>query len=477
VLAHRRGLRGAAGPAGGAGLSVRGRGRLAVLLALAASGCGPTAEILSLNQSEVMNVSAWVTAHVTGAEAVRATASSPGAQDVVSADLPIKEGEAAVALLGLRPDRDYQVKAVAVRTDIASVLSEAKTFRTGSTPAGLPTVGATGDGLEGEWTLVGMVNATGATHGAMVVNGLGEVVWYHVTDNPVTDFQRQPDGTYTAAEVPASGSGAHFDQFDREGRLLRVWTAPPESASTDWHELRLLPGNLALIAGTQTRVMDLSALGGSASATVVGNVLYRVQADGQVVFRWNAFDHLAVDDLDPAVDVTQGSVDWTHVDAVDVAPDGGYLLTFRNLSQVVKIDAVTGAVIWRLGGKRSDFTFPDDPLGGPSFPHGARELANGNVLLFDNGNGRATQESRAVEYALDRQSMQARVAWQYAPSPPRHASDLGFAQRTSAGTTLVTFGTEGHVDEVDGTGAVKWSLQSSDPAVPIYRAIRIDTLY
>ena len=65
--------------------------------------------------------------------------------------------------------------------------------------------------------------------------------------------------------------------------------------------------------------------------------------------------------------------------------DGNLLLSFRHLNQVMKIDRVTGDVIWRLGGKRSDFAFDDDPWGGPCAQHTARELANGEIQIFDNG--------------------------------------------------------------------------------------------
>ena len=52
------------------------------LLAAAAAGCGPSAEIVSLTPSEVMSVSAWLTAHVPGAVAARAVATAPDGQEV-----------------------------------------------------------------------------------------------------------------------------------------------------------------------------------------------------------------------------------------------------------------------------------------------------------------------------------------------------------------------------------------------------------
>ncbi|HYV44261.1 MAG TPA: aryl-sulfate sulfotransferase [Myxococcaceae bacterium] len=458
---------------------MRGAWALAVLLALVAAGCGPGAEITSITPSEVMNVSAWVTAHVPGAVAAVVTAVPASAFDgdlVETPTLPVSDDFVTVALLGMRPDTEYQVTVRGFRSG-GTAVSEPMSFRTGSLPAGLPLLNVQGAGWSDAKTLVGMFNPGGAVHAPMIVDREGQVIWYHVTDNAVTDFQRQPDGTYTACEVSSGPGGTRFDQFDREGRLLRVWTAPPESAGTDWHELRMLPGDLALLWGSETRVMDLSAKGGSPTATVVGSVLYRVQPDGVVLFRWSAFDHFTFDDIDPAVDVTQPTVDWSHADSVDVGTDGTYLLTFRNLSQVVKVSAGSGAVIWRLGGKRSDWTFPDDPLGGPSFPHGARVVENGNILLFDDGAGRATQASRAVQYSLDQQTMQAHRLWEYAPSS-HFSPDMGFAQRTGNGTTLVTFSTEGVAEEIEvGSNAVMWSLHSATQGVPIYRALRVGTLY
>ena len=41
--------------------------------------------------------------------------------------------------------------------------------------------------------------------------------------------------------------------------------------------------------------------------------------------------------------------------------------------------------MWQLGGINSDFTFSDDPQGGPCAQHTARELANGDIQIWDNG--------------------------------------------------------------------------------------------
>ena len=47
------------------------------------------------------------------------------------------------------------------------------------------------------------------------------------------------------------------------------------------------------------------------------------------------------------------------------------LVSFRSLNEITKIDVSTGAVVWRMGGLRNEFAFPDP---GPPFlgQHGLR---------------------------------------------------------------------------------------------------------
>ena len=75
------------------------------------------------------------------------------------------------------------------------------------------------------------------------------------------------------------------------------------------------------------------------------------------------------------------------VNSASWTPDGHVLISLRHLSQVIKINRKTGAIMWKLGGPDGDFTFHGkDP--GPSWQHDARLHEDGTLSLFDNGNGR-----------------------------------------------------------------------------------------
>src|SRR5205807_8607414 len=107
-------------------------------------------------------------------------------------------------------------------------------------------------------------------------------------------------------------------------------------------------------------------------------------------------------------------------------------------------------IAWRIGRFHSDFAFAN-PADKFYHEHFARMLDNGNLLLFDNGNGRPAAEggqySRALELALDWSSMTATKVWEYRHqlssaigSPAYKYSDAGGgAERLENGNTLVMF--------------------------------------
>jgi len=173
--------------------------------------------------------------------------------------------------------------------------------------------------------------------------------------------------------------------------------------------------------------------------------------------------------------LTAANINPWHGNAIDA--DGNLLVSFRNSDEITKINSRTGEIIWRLGGKKSQFTFVNDPLNGFSHQHGIRRLQNGNLILFDNGSLYSPPESRAVEYKLDEQAKTAELVWEYRHTPALYGFALGFAQRLANGNTLISFGTSQRVIEVDRSGAKQWELAILGAQVYNYRAFRIESLY
>ena len=120
---------------------------------------------------------------------------------------------------------------------------------------------------------------------------------------------------------------------------------------------------------------------------------------------------------------------------------------------MIAISPQLDRIAWRIGRFKSDFTFPN-PNDRFYHEHYVRMLENGNLLLFDNGNGRPAAEgglyTRALELALDWKSMTATKVWEYrhqtgssGGAPVYKYSDrVGAAQRLANGNTIVWFGAD-----------------------------------
>jgi hypothetical protein len=214
----------------------------------------------------------------------------------------------------------------------------------------------------------------------------------------------------------------------------------------------------------------------STGALAAWHELIRQAPDGTVEFRWKTWDHFS--DADET-ETVPGSSDVDHANSLEIAPDGDYVASFRDLDAVVKIDATSGAVVWQLGGTKNEFTIVGDPLGGFSGQHSVRVLPNGNLLLYDDGLRHTPAESRAVEYALDTSAMTATLVWEFRHSPAIFTPYVGSVERLANGDTLVAFAGAGVVTKVDSAGAVVWEGRLSRSSSPLfcYRVRRLPSLY
>ncbi|HMI61562.1 MAG TPA: aryl-sulfate sulfotransferase [Puia sp.] len=93
--------------------------------------------------------------------------------------------------------------------------------------------------------------------------------------------------------------------------------------------------------------------------------------------------------------------DYMHMNAMYIdSADNNIVCSFRNQNQILKINRSTGAILWRLGGKNSDFPLYSDQVflrqHDPSLTDN-----NQTLLIFDNGEATLRPESRILEFKLD----------------------------------------------------------------------------
>jgi len=198
---------------------------------------------------------------------------------------------------------------------------------------------------------------------------------------------------------------------------------------------------------------------------------------GEVLFEWKSIDHVDLEESygTPSEDHYPG-IDYFHINSIDVDPDNNLLISARETSAVYKIDRTSGRVMWRLGGKKSDFEM------GPgtrfAFQHDARRLPDGTISIFDNGslvfeNGipEAVEESRAIVLDLDVDRMRASLVREYTHPDKQYAHAAGNTQVLPNGNVFVGWGRGLAVSEFGDNGELLFDFRVS-PEHKSYRAFR-----
>jgi hypothetical protein len=233
-------------------------------------------------------------------------------------------------------------------------------------------------------------------------------------------------------------------EVDWTGKV--VWEVRHPDHHHDARKLR--NGNVVLLClrplppALQSRVKG-GLPGTEADGTMYADYLVEVTTSGEVVWEWRSWEH-----LDPDTEVITPQdyrEEWTHANTVAEMPDGNLLVSFRNISTVVIVDRRTGAIVWKLGAP---------PL---AQQHDPRPLANGNLLIFDNGPHRRDHPapySRVIEVEPASKT----IVWEYHDQSIMDffSPYISSAQRLANGNTLVCEGCDGRIFEVTREGEVVW---------------------
>jgi outer membrane protein assembly factor BamB len=366
------------------------------------------------------------------------------------------------ALLGLAANSVYTVEVVLVGP--GETVVEVLDTTTGALPAWIPTVTPLGTDTTPGFLVLSIPD------GPVIVDNQGTVVWYRYDpDITLVNFQAHPSGEYTTYGLTNEIRAYRvLDELGREtGQIECVdYEIRP-------HEIRIRADGTRWALCNDVRVQDLTEYGGAPNSQVIWTVLQKLSPEGILEWEWNSADHFEV--TDGANDIAGGplEVNLTHGNAVDFDADGNLLASFRNLNEVTKIDAQTGDIIWRMGGKNNEFAFPADPKGAFQRQHGLRVVEPGVIQLLDNSD---FPPSRLLRYSVDESARTATLQWQYIDGPEIQTLVGGNTQVYADGGALVSFGREGRVVEVDELGQKRWELTGIDDLY-VFRAQRIPSLY
>jgi hypothetical protein len=304
-----------------------------------------------------------------------------------------------------------------------------------------------------------------AQSGPMIIDGSGELVWFHSLDtHAVADFRSQvydgkPVLTWWRGKATKGVGDGYYVILDDSYHQIATVNAG-NGLTGDIHEFLITPRNTALITVYNRVPRDLSSIGGPKQGQIWDGIVQEIDiATGRVLFEWHSAEEVALTEsyAEPpkasARGVTASTYDYFHINSIDLEPNGNLLISARNTRAVYEIRRSDGRIAWRLGGKQSDFAM------GPgtkfAWQHDARRRPDGTITLFDNGADPKVEEfSRVLTIQADTSSRRATLVRSYAHPRRLLASSQGNAQLLSDGRFFVGWGAQPNFTEFGPAGNV-----------------------
>ena len=229
--------------------------------------------------------------------------------------------------------------------------------------------------------------------GPEIVDNRGNVVWFHplathgVSDVRVQHYRGKPVITWWRGRAPMGvGSGYYAIYDDTYHQIAQVRAG--HGLTGDIHEFLITPNDTALFTVYHQLHVDLSPYGGPKNGRIFDGIVQEVDiATGKVLFEWHSYPAIGLRESyvpPPKANAKKPAPwDYVHLNSIDVEPNGDFLVSARNTHALYEISHTTKKVLWRLGGKKSDFKMGP----GTSFhwQHDARRQDDGTITLFDNG--------------------------------------------------------------------------------------------
>jgi len=325
----------------------------------------------------------------------------------------------------------------------------------------------------------------------IAVNAAGEVVWYHRPEVVTGDVRQLPNG-HLRYEYDVTG----FVEIDVLGNVVSRWHAtglgvptPAGAITVDTdtmhHDMQELPNDhllglsTALVPAPHYPTNEADPLAAPNDTMIIVDTVNEFDRQGKIVHKWFLDDildsyRIGYDSLSPFWDVFYreqlvGTKDWSHANAIVYSEkDDCIIVSLRNQDALVKFHRMTGKLVWILGNPdnwqspwKEALLTPAPGLQWFYHQHAPKILPDGRIMLFDNGNFRASppharvngkdNHSRVVEFRIDEATKTVKQEWSYGGTDTEifYSPFLGDADvLPKTGNVLVTDG--GRVTDNEG---------------------------
>lgn len=288
-----------------------------------------------------------------------------------------------------------------------------------------------------------------------IIDSLGNVVYYDRKALGAIDFKMQPNGLISYGSPvklgdkyqagPITVQNVMVQEIILDSTFKAIDTVQMKNGYlADVHEFLMLPNGNYMLISYEANPIDMSLIipGGDPNANVVGTVIQELDKNKNCIFQWRSLDYIPL--LNTIDNPLKKTFEHVHGNSLFEDTDGNIIASFPTTNEIVKINRISGELMWRFGGLHSDFKINNEhsefaPIYF-SMQHDAKRLPNGNLLFYDNGVAKKTWLSRAVEYSFDEINKEASLVWEYRHTPDISAYAMGSVQRLKNGNTLIDWG-------------------------------------
>lgn len=310
--------------------------------------------------------------------------------------------------------------------------------------------------------------------GMMISHPTGSLIWFlpengFSTNLQVQTYRGKPALTYWTGRIQTGigyGNGYLLDQSYEPLATVKAGNG----LQADLHELSLTPQNTAIITAYRTRAANLTSIGGPAEGVAYEGVVQEVDlATGKVLLQWNSLDHVPVSESYIKMQ-GKGPQDYFHVNSAALWDDDHLIISARSTWTAYLVDRRTGAVAWRLGGKKSDFSI--GPGANFEWQHHIRRHGATQMTVFDDAAfPKQEPTSRALILNVDTAHKRVTLAKAYTHPAGLLTYYEGSMQILPDGNVFVGWGTEPYSSEFNPKGDLiaDYRFPTNDQS---YRAFR-----
>jgi hypothetical protein len=316
-------------------------------------------------------------------------------------------------------------------------------------------------------------------YGPTIYDNAGNLVWFRpvAAGEDATDFRTQtyrgkPVLTWWQGRTVTFGYGlgeavianSHYKT------IARVKTG--NGLAADEHEFKLTPQGSAYVMAYTPVQSSLASAGGPASGIVLDCVIQQIDVPtGLVMWEWHSLGHVDVaESYSKPPGLATNAFDYFHINSLTTDSHGNFLISARNTSALYQLNPRNGAVVWRLGGKKSTFALA--PGVQFAYQHNALWLPNGEISLYDDeGAPPVKPPSRGEVIKLDLTAKTATLAAQFVRTPALLSFCCGSAQRLPAGNWMLGWGGLPNLTEFNAQGQMIFDAQlpHGDTTYRVYR--------